>query len=97
MRVLGTCSLCGGPVTVPDVWGGILPPVPCCQSCGAVRKQPHGPVIDMERPINKDLISRFQRLSEDQRRNVERRIRDDVRYRVAVEDFWRGDGWKPDV
>jgi hypothetical protein len=25
--VLGTCSLCGGPVTVPRIWGGVTPPV----------------------------------------------------------------------
>lgn len=47
-RVLGTCSLCGGPVTVPPAWYGMLPPVPTCADCGARPKQPHGPVIKME-------------------------------------------------
>lgn len=47
--VLGTCSLCGGPVTVPTVWHGIIPPVPTCGQCGATAKQSFGPVIPMER------------------------------------------------
>ena len=49
MQVLGTCSLCGGAVSVPEFWGGKIPPVPTCVSCGATTKQPHGPVIPMER------------------------------------------------
>lgn len=49
-RTLGTCSHCGGPVTVPYVWGGTIPPVPTCQICGAMKKNPYGPVIDMGPP-----------------------------------------------
>lgn len=45
-QTLGTCSICGGRVTVPLVWWGIIPPEPTCQSCGAHAKD-HGPVIDM--------------------------------------------------
>jgi hypothetical protein len=46
-QVIGTCSLCGGRVTVPTVWMGIVPPDPTCGSCGAV-KASHGPVIEMQ-------------------------------------------------
>lgn len=47
--IIGTCSLCGGRVTVPEFWGGINPPIPRCESCGARKKMPHGPVVEMER------------------------------------------------
>ena len=43
--VIGTCSICGGAVTVPAAWSGVVPPVPTCASCGAIKKQPYGPVI----------------------------------------------------
>lgn len=45
--VIGTCSICGGAVTVPVAWCGVVPPVPTCASCGAIKKQSYGPVIDM--------------------------------------------------
>lgn len=48
-NVLGTCSICGGPVMVPEFWGGSIPPTPTCQKCGATKAQPHGPVIPMDR------------------------------------------------
>lgn len=48
MSVVGTCSVCGGAVTMPDAWYGIFPPTPSCASCGATKKQPHGPVVEME-------------------------------------------------
>lgn len=48
-NVIGTCSLCGGAVTVPAIWHGIIPPVPTCAKCGATAKQ-YGPTIEMERP-----------------------------------------------
>ena len=44
--IIGTCSICGGRVEVPDVWYGLNPPTPTCQSCGAISAQ-HGPVIQM--------------------------------------------------
>src|SRR5690606_36537077 len=46
--IIGTCSLCGGPVETPDAWLGTLPAPETCKNCGAVRPQ-HGPVIDMQR------------------------------------------------
>lgn len=48
-HVVGTCSLCGGPVCVPYIWSGTLPPVPYCKICNAVKKQPYGPVVEMEK------------------------------------------------
>lgn len=45
-RTIGTCSICGGAVTVPGVWWGICPPTPTCTGCGAVAAS-HGPVIPM--------------------------------------------------
>lgn len=47
--IIGTCSLCGGPVESPDHWSSILPPPIRCLHCGA-EKPKHGPVIDMHRP-----------------------------------------------
>lgn len=47
MRVLGACSVCGGAVVVPEIWHSVKPPIPTCERCGAVRKNP-GPVIEME-------------------------------------------------
>jgi hypothetical protein len=49
-QVIGTCSQCRGAVTLPQVWGGILPPTPTCSNCGAQPANPHGPVIDMAPP-----------------------------------------------
>ena len=47
MATIGTCSLCGGPVMLPDVWFGVHPPTPKCLFCGAVPSQPYGPMIPM--------------------------------------------------
>lgn len=47
-RTIGTCSICGGAVTVPSIWGAIVPPTPSCSACGATKRKSHGPVIDME-------------------------------------------------
>lgn len=44
---VGTCSLCGGPVVMPSM---MVHATPHCLSCGAIAKNPHGPVIPMERP-----------------------------------------------
>ena len=46
--VIGTCSLCGGQVILPNVRESVFPPVPQCAQCGATAAQ-HGPVIPMER------------------------------------------------
>lgn len=56
MTIIGTCSICGGPVTVPDLWGGVVPPIPTCSQCGAV-KAGHGPVIEMVKPFPAPKIS----------------------------------------
>lgn len=46
--VLGTCSICGGAVTIPKLWYGTIPPVPICSKCGATKKtETYGPVIPM--------------------------------------------------
>ncbi len=47
-RVIGTCSECGGRVTLPTDWMSVDPPIPECESCGAVAASP-GPVIKMRR------------------------------------------------
>jgi hypothetical protein len=43
---IGTCSLCGGRVSVPDGSGSILKPRGQCEGCGALEAE-HGPVIPM--------------------------------------------------
>lgn len=49
MTIVGTCSLCNGPVEVPNIWYSAVPPRPRCQQCGARKKRDdHGPVIEME-------------------------------------------------
>ncbi len=50
VRVIGTCSLCGGAVTVPTVFHSTIPPTPTCSGCGATPKSGHGPVVEMEKP-----------------------------------------------
>jgi len=45
--IIGTCSICGGPVSVPSIWHGIHPPQPTCERCGAIAAQ-HGPIIPMQ-------------------------------------------------
>lgn len=47
-RIIGTCSLCDGPVWLPPM---MVDPTPTCKRCGAVAKDPHGPVIPMTRPV----------------------------------------------
>jgi len=53
--VLGTCSLCGGPVSVPTVWHGVIPPTPTCERCGAVKADTYDKVIKM-RPAPRVVI-----------------------------------------
>ncbi|MBI9091800.1 MAG: hypothetical protein JEZ12_21525 [Desulfobacterium sp.] len=45
--IIGTCSICGGAVEVPDVWYSVDPAPATCRSCGAVKRD-HGPVVDMK-------------------------------------------------
>lgn len=49
MQIIGTCGKCGGAVTVPECWAGLMPPVPTCNSCGAKKKNPYGEIVPMER------------------------------------------------
>lgn len=64
-RTIGTCSLCGGAVTVPDAWLGVIPPVPTCSKCGATAAEPHGPVIPMK-PAPKRVSSGGTAMTEEQ-------------------------------
>lgn len=46
--VIGSCSICGGPVTVHTIWHCVIPDTPRCEQCGAVKKEEYrGPVIPM--------------------------------------------------
>lgn len=45
--VIGTCSICDGPVVVPRIWMGMVPPTPHCLRCNATKKG-HGPKIEMQ-------------------------------------------------
>jgi hypothetical protein len=47
MQNIGTCSICGGAVQIPTMWGGSIPPTPQCSTCGATPEAPHGRVIKM--------------------------------------------------
>jgi hypothetical protein len=38
-RAVGVCSICGGTVTVPSVWMGVIPPVPTCNRCRATQAE----------------------------------------------------------
>ena len=55
-KTIGTCSRCGGPVTVPTAWYATVPPVPTCAHCGATKAQPYGPVIEMDEPAPRHSI-----------------------------------------
>lgn len=46
-RVVGTCSLCGGAVVMPAIWFATVPPIPTCRNCGATKKKPYGPTVEM--------------------------------------------------
>lgn len=45
---IGTCGICGGPVSIPSVWFGTVPPDAACERCGARPKNQYGPVLPME-------------------------------------------------
>lgn len=49
-QIVGTCGLCGGPVTLPRVWHGVIPPAAACSDCGAYVKKDYGPVLPMSPP-----------------------------------------------
>jgi hypothetical protein len=45
---IGTCSNCGGPITIPTVWHGTVPPIKICENCGAIALEDHGPVMPVK-------------------------------------------------
>ena len=48
--VIGKCSICGGPVSVPEIWHGVVPPTPTCERCGATHEpQDSLPTLPMRR------------------------------------------------
>jgi hypothetical protein len=62
---VGTCGNCGGAVTVPTVWLGVVPPTPTCQCCGATPKDAHGLVREMNPPSQRDrLLTAGERFEE---------------------------------
>lgn len=81
-NTIGTCSLCGGAVTVPSLWGGIIPPTPTCSRCGAVPREPHGPVIPMQPKPAPRLLPEWDRLA----------VRPDAGHRVAAYAALRAKG-----
>lgn len=50
--IIGTCSICGGPVRVPKVTTRGQVTIPTCQDCGRVQsnKREFGPIIVMVLP-----------------------------------------------
>lgn len=44
-QIIGTCSLCGGAVTLPMM---STHPVASCARCGAKPKTPYGPTVEMD-------------------------------------------------
>jgi hypothetical protein len=54
--VLGTCSNCGGRVTIPFHWMSVVPPVPTCESCGATAL-PNGPVIRILQDLRQAILT----------------------------------------
>ena len=56
MQTIGTCGKCGGPVQVPSLWGGSMPPQPKCAHCGAVPAEAYGPVIPMRGCARLDAV-----------------------------------------
>jgi hypothetical protein len=48
VTILGTCSICQGPVVLRDDWMSTQPQVPRCHNCGAQPMNPYGPVVPMK-------------------------------------------------
>lgn len=46
-NIIGTCSICGGPVGVPKFWWGVTPEAFCLR-CGATKDDDFGPTIPMK-------------------------------------------------
>jgi hypothetical protein len=47
-RIVGTCSACGGAVTMSSTWFGTQPQIPSCRSCHGTPKNPYGPVVEIQ-------------------------------------------------
>jgi hypothetical protein len=64
---IGRCSLCGGRVTLPELWGGLTEPKGICESCGAVERdrsrvipmQPRSKPVFAEPPVEPYSPRRF--------------------------------------
>jgi len=81
-HIIGTCSLCDGPVmSEAVVWHGTTPDINrgACGKCGAVQKQPYGPVIEMEKPISK-----YTTVSEERVKEVQVAIEEAAAEKVCV-------------
>lgn len=50
--IVGTCSICGGPVVIPSIILSTVQPTPFCRKCGARKVEDYGPTIKME-PLSK--------------------------------------------
>ena len=49
MKTIGTCSICGGAVQVPEeITPETTSTVPKCANCGATPESPHGPTLKMK-------------------------------------------------
>ena len=74
MKIIGTCSCCGGPVQIPDLWGGMTPPTPTCARCGAVAVNQYGPVIPTAHPTGAvdhiEQMGKFIRYAADAQKKV---------------------------
>lgn len=67
-HTVGTCSLCGVPVQIPEAWHGVAPPVPQCARCHAVASTDYGPVVPMKDPHSREEPD-LQELADHVRRN----------------------------
>jgi len=47
-KIVGSCSICGGLVTIPNYLHSVTKPIPICQNCGATMKLPEIPMVPMK-------------------------------------------------
>lgn len=55
--LVGTCSCCRGPVTVPTVYWSVVAPTPKCNRCGAVAQEDYGPMVPMRSLVVNPVIA----------------------------------------
>jgi hypothetical protein len=77
MTTIGTCSKCGGPVCMPEFWGGVTPPTPQCANCKAVPVNPFGPRIEMGDAPDPKWIMREKEITPEDFREYEKMYRGD--------------------